>query len=157
MDLSAFVTESNRIEGITRPPTGQEVDELEQFVVLGRVDRDAMIKLVGVFQPDARLRDQPGLNVRVGTHYPPLGGADIPVSLDGILERTNDGEHPYLVHHAYEALHPFTDGNGRSGRALWLWGMYDRTDTEFDRATLFGFLHSWYYQSLEFSRRSVRS
>ena len=40
--------------------------------------------------------------------------------------------------------HPFTDGNGRSGRALWLWQMNNHAP--------FGFLHTFYYQTLENSR-----
>ena len=49
----------------------------------------------------------------------------------------------YVLHCRYESLHPFTDGNGRSGRALWLWMMGG-----IEEAPL-GFLHTWYYQSLE--------
>lgn len=62
---------------------------------------------------------------------------------------------PYVVHHAYESLHAYTDGNGRSGRALWLWGMrrlYRGQTLKFDRVLRIGFLHCWYYQSLQFDR-----
>lgn len=151
-DLKRFVAESNRIEGITRAPTGIEVDALEGFLELTRPVRDDLTKLVEVFQPGEVLRDQPGLDVYVGNHTPPPGGPAIPLMLDNLLALPHVFRHPYFQHHNYETLHPYTDGNGRSGRALWLWGMKQLGGREWQRALQLGFLHLWYYQSLEFER-----
>lgn len=43
-----------------------------------------------------------------------------------------------------------TDGNGRSGRALWAWMMLCRGGS-YGRAKVIelGFLHTFYYQTLE--------
>lgn len=142
--LGRFVAESNRIEGITRPPTPEEITAHAELL---RADSPAPLlavlqHFVSVVQPGAVLRDREGLNVRIGSHYPPPGGLAIPIALTALLINSQHGGDPYLIHRAYQNLHPFTDGNGRSGRALWL-----RTMGGPARVPL-GFLHTWYYQSL---------
>lgn len=139
----SFVVESNRIEGILRPPTQDELDEHDRFMALAVITVEELQKFVGVYQPDARLRDMPGLNVRVGSHIPPPGGPHIPEALAHLL--SNMGT-PWETHVEYETLHPFTDGNGRSGRAIWAWQMMDVGHP-------LGFLHHFYYQSLDGVRK----
>ena len=58
-----------------------------------------------------------------------------------LLEQINAGMlDAWTAHCEYEALHPFTDGNGRSGRAIWLWLMHDAS---------LGFLHRFITKRLE--------
>lgn len=87
------------------------------------------------------------MDVRVGNHIAPRGGPDIQVRFDSLIEQINCGLlTAYEAHLAYETLHPFMDGNGRSGRAVWLWHMLrDGRDTG---ALYRGFLHTFYYQTL---------
>ncbi len=143
-NLQDFVNESNRIEGIQRGCTPEELDAHRAFVSLVKPTVADLQALVSILQPGAVLRDKAGRDVRVGSYYPPRGGPDIKRKLGHLLltigERT-----PYSAHCAYEALHPFTDGNGRSGRALWLWMMQGRAPL--------GFLHTFYYQTLQASAR----
>lgn len=128
-DVERFVAESNRIEGIHRPPTAAEIAEHVKFVALRYPTVEALEAFVQVYQPGARLRDRPGLNVRVGDHVAPPGGPEIRLRLETLLMEV--GVHhdmPWAIHVEYETLHPFTDGNGRSGRVLWAWMMRDYPD-----------------------------
>lgn len=144
MDVNIeFIRESNRIEGILREPTTAEIEEYHRFMALPRVEIRDMIQFVSTYEPGAELRDRPGMNVRIGDHFPPPGDITIKTRLMYILEEADHNPRnedvAYYLHKQYEFLHPFMDGNGRSGRMLWMWMM---------REAPLGFLHTWYYQSL---------
>jgi|SRR5215217_5574154 len=139
--LNLFVRESNWIEGIKRDPLPVEIAAHIMILGAGAITIPVLQQFVSMVEPDAVLRDQPGLNVRVGDHHPPPGGPTIADDLQRILTLVRTST-PYFIHQEYETLHPFTDGNGRSGRALWL-----ATMGGLKHAPL-GFLHHFYYQSL---------
>lgn len=145
-DVRHFVTESNRIEGIHRKPTMAELRAHCVFLAVDYVTIDALETLVGVVAPGKPLRDRSGLNVRVGNHIPPPGGPNVTAALHLLLDDVNGFEDPHAVHVRYETLHPFMDGNGRSGRALWLWQMINQREAY--HALRMGFLHLFYYQTL---------
>lgn len=146
MNVRELVRESNRIEGITRDPTAEEVAEFERFLELSALNLDELKSFVRVYQPNAVLRDRAGLNVRVGNHVPPPGGPEMPHAVASLLFRIQRGMDPHAAHCEYETLHPFTDGNGRSGRMVWYWHM--RQDGRWRMAEQLGFLHAFYYQTL---------
>ncbi len=70
--------------------------------------------------------------VRVGKHIPPA-----PEEVSGLMMELLDWWNKEaqdvspiissaIVHHRFETIHPFADGNGRTGRALALWELYRR-------------------------------
>jgi Fic family protein len=70
--------------------------------------------------------------VRVDEYVPPAPG-EVPRLMRELLDWWNDDApalSPVLssavVHYRFEAIHPFADGNGRTGRALALWELYRR-------------------------------
>lgn len=156
--IELFVRESNHIEGIDRAPTDGEVAATAHFVALEKLRLDDFVAFVSACQPNAILRDRPGLNVRVGNHIAPAGGRNIIIELEQIIVRANKAPgvyHPWMIHRLYETLHPFTDGNGRSGRALWLWMMLRIGGNHAAMAMQLGFLHTFYYQTLEQPRPAL--
>jgi Fic family protein len=72
------------------------------------------------------------IRVRVGNYLPPA-----PEQVSGFMREVlewwntdSKGLSPVLssaiVHYRFEGIHPFADGNGRTGRALALWDLYRR-------------------------------
>ena len=143
-EVFSFVAESNRIEGINRDPTSDEVNIVRAFLNPTKINVGDLIMAVDVFEPGAKLRDKKGMDVRVGNHIAPPGGPEIIERLENILANM-DSHSPYEIHLAYQILHAFTDGNGRSGRLLWLWMTVKRDGV----MPPLGFLHTIYYQMLE--------
>ena len=143
--IIAFLTESNAIEGIMRPPTDGEVKATVNFLRLSEVKVSNLVHLVEVYAPGHQLRSLVGLDVRVGSYIPPKGGPHILTQLELVIARAHLYSSPWSVHLDYESLHPFTDGNGRSGRALWAWQMVRQDNDPF----ALPFLHRFYYQTLK--------
>ncbi|MEQ1603969.1 MAG: Fic family protein [Pyrinomonadaceae bacterium] len=70
--------------------------------------------------------------VRVGSHIPPAPDEVSGLMME-LLEWWNKDAPAVspvissaILHHRFETIHPFADGNGRTGRALALWELYRR-------------------------------
>ncbi len=143
--IVAFIRESNLIEGIDREPTAEEIEAAGTFMWLSEISVDAVSRLQAVFAPGNPLRNKASLNVRVGNYIAPIGGPLIVEQLDAIIFDAATTDDPWKVHVAFEMLHPYIDGNGRTGRMLWAWQMHRLGRDPF----ALSFLHRFYYQTLE--------
>jgi len=134
-------------EGINLPAADGKPrrEVLNYFGALRFIEKQARVKKVGhehIFRLHKIMAEQVmdqgdaghyrTMRVRVGRHVPPA-----PQDLSGLmlelLEWWNErapGLSPVLssavLHYRFEAIHPFADGNGRTGRALALWELYRR-------------------------------
>lgn len=70
--------------------------------------------------------------VRVGNYFPPAA-CDVSGLMMELLDWWNKPSKELspiissaILHHRFESIHPFADGNGRTGRALALWELYRR-------------------------------
>lgn len=156
-----FIEESNKIEGIT---AYNEIDQYEaymKFLNLKEIDIEDITSLaLDLFNSSYAssqvpvLRLLPEHDVIVGNHRPPKSGPNIRKSLQKLLDEVNeqtDSKNAYRLHVEYETLHPLTDCNGRTRRAIWAWLMV-KDSYEFG----LGFLQKWYYQSLDANRITIK-
>jgi hypothetical protein len=146
--LFEFAKESNKIEGITDLKRQHiHANAIEQLLSLDRVLCTADVdEFVYAIQPNAEFRLFPGMDVRVGHHMPIRGGKTVQSIMCMVLSAISRNDNSAHQNHiAYESLHPYTDGNGRSGRALWLWQMHKYEGYKGELL----FLHKWYYQTLQ--------
>ncbi len=103
------------------------------------------------------------MRVRVGAYHPPPP-EDVPGMMKELLAWWNKSSERWpavvssaLVHHRFEDIHPFADGNGRTGRTLALWELYRRG---FDTHHIFSVDEVYwenrprYYEALDAVRRA---
>jgi len=133
-ELQEFVRQSNAIEGIYAGPGDPLYDDHlraarmvaldpKDFVPLSRLLHHTIMRS----QPDAFPGDYRRVNVRVGHFVKPPHSVvpDLMRDLDlRVKHRIDAGgvftyEECWNLHHEFEHVHPFVDGNGRTGR-LWL-------------------------------------
>lgn len=72
--------------------------------------------------------------VTIGSHIPPQTEVEITSLLSKWIEFINDHSFPYLVratlgHYFFENVHPFNDGNGRTGRYIFSRYLSKKLDT----------------------------
>ncbi len=130
IQIRKLIRESNLIEGIT----GEK--EIDQSIVAWYYLMDLLMplthqavrktqKIITINQanlsPGERgyYRDMAQVNVRVGTYFPP-DYSQVAQLMDSWLKQYEDLG-PWEAHKRFEAIHPFADGNGRTGRMLMWW------------------------------------
>jgi len=109
---------------------------IEKSVKKSRLTHEDMLKLHKVIAADVMDQGTAGryrtIRVRVGRFVPPPP-EDVSGLMFELLEWWNKESSKQssvissaIVHHRFESIHPFADGNGRMGRALALWELYRR-------------------------------
>lgn len=100
------------------------------------LNHEDILRLHGIIAKNVMDQGEAGryrsIRVRVGSYFPPA-----PEEVSGLMfellewwNKHTGNLSPVLssaiVHYRLEAIHPFADGNGRTGRALALWELYRR-------------------------------
>ncbi len=125
---------------------------LEQHAKLSPIRHGQILQLHKILATGVMDQGHPGhyrtMAVRVGRHLPPP-----PAQVSGLMtelldwwNRTATQWSPIIssaiIHFRFEDIHPFADGNGRTGRALALWELYRRG---FDTHHIFS-VDEWYWE-----------
>src|SRR3990172_6936175 len=109
---------------------------VEKQAAKKRLTHDDVLRLHAVMAGEVMDQGEAGryrsMRVRVGSYLPPPP-EDVSGLMLELLEWWNTDTpklSPVLssaiVHYRFEAIHPFADGNGRTGRSLALWELYRR-------------------------------
>lgn len=109
---------------------------VEKHVAKKTIRHDDLFELHRILAGEVMDQGEAGryrtIAVRVGNYIPPA-----PTDVSGLMfelldwwNKRSTGLSPVLssaiLHYRFEAIHPFADGNGRTGRALALWELYRR-------------------------------
>jgi Fic family protein len=109
---------------------------IEQTAKKKTITHEDVLKLHAIIASDVMDQGRAGryrdIQVRVGRYLPPP-----PEQVSGLmaelLEWWNANSAKWspvissaIIHHRFEDIHPFADGNGRTGRTLALWELYRR-------------------------------
>lgn len=142
--IYSFAKESNEIENIRDKRRHlNHAAALEKFLELPKIEVHDLIEFVKAIEPEAYIRTCDAHQVWIGGHEA-MAGSKVLNALQMMIESVHREEQPNSIHKIYENIHPFIDGNGRSGRALWLWQMVNQCGYD----GRYKFLRMYYYLTL---------
>ncbi len=109
---------------------------IEKRATKKRIVHEDLLRLHAIIAGAAMDQGEAGryrtIRVRVGPYFPPPPEEVSGLMLE-LLEWWNNESRALspvlsaaILHYRFEAIHPFADGNGRTGRALALWELYRR-------------------------------
>lgn len=132
-----------------------------------RITQEDVLALHAIIASDVMDQGRPGryrsIAVRVGSYVPPP-----PEQVSGLMAELLDWWNKEavkwspvissaVIHYRFEEIHPFADGNGRTGRAMALWELYRRG---FDTHHIFSVDEFYwedrprYYEALDMVRKA---
>ena len=109
---------------------------VEKQAARKRIEHEDVLRLHRIVAGEVMEQGDAGryraMRVRVGEYVPPAPG-QVSGLMGELLEWWNEEAKELspvlssaIVHYRFEAIHPFADGHGRTGRALALWELYRR-------------------------------
>ena len=109
---------------------------LEKHAAKKRLAHEDVLRLHGIVAGEVMDQGEAGryrkIAVRVGRYVPPAPGdvsglvMELPDWWNKKAAELSPVISSAILHYRFEAIHPFADGNGRTGRALALWELYRR-------------------------------
>ena len=116
-----FVRVSNRMAGITREPTPSEISAHRGLLAANALRVENLELFVHHVAEGARLRSEAGTHeASANKQTAPAGELKADLATI-VLAAQKHAASPQRLHRIYTLLSPFTDGNGRCGRALLMW------------------------------------
>lgn len=116
-----FVRVSNRMAGITREPTPSEISAHRGLLAANALRVENLEMFVHHVAEGARVRSEACAHAE-STDEVTTSAEQLKADLATIvLAAQKQAASPQRLHRIYTMLSPFTDGNGRCGRALLMW------------------------------------
>jgi hypothetical protein len=128
--LPGFVRVSNRMAGIRRDPTAAEISAHRGLLAVNALRVENLELFVHHVAPGASLRGTIDAEGGARDAGPPSSAALRDDLTTIILAAQTQSASPGRLHRIYRRLRPFTAGNGRCGRALWMWQVMRGTPEE---------------------------
>lgn len=128
MIMDRHIRESNLIEGIDNPAADRRARWAwkylrEQRTITKEVLLETHRRITYTQLPKGESGHYRRVQVYVGNHKPP-GSLLVPILMTEWMEKlliNQNALDPIQMHIEFETIHPFIDGNGRTGRMLLWW------------------------------------
>lgn len=126
VDMREYIRESNLIEGIDSEQADKDCllawERMQSYDTMTHYSLMLMHRMITHSQPDLSPSEKGNyrrIQVYVGKHVPPAAHMVPSLMMDYLS--TFEAMDPIEAHVRFETIHPFVDGNGRTGRMLLWW------------------------------------